>query len=200
MSGSRLRGILLGATAVLAGLVLMAWSQPWFTLTLVPGSGDGEPLVVRGDSAAGGLAPLALTTLALVAALALAGPVFRIVLGVLEALVGACIAAVAVVSLSDPVAASASAITEATGVSGHDSVAALVDEVTVSFWPVVAVVLGAAVVLVGSFVAVTASRWPVSGRKYNRTRIVPVDESNPGDPVAEWDALSDGDDPTAPSR
>jgi len=200
MSGSRLRAVLLGATALLAALVLLAWSQPWFSLTLAPGTGDGAALVVRGDAAASGLVPLALTTLALVAALALAGPVFRVVLGVLEALVGACIVAVTVVSLSDPIAASASAVTELTGVSGHDSVVDLVDEVAVTPWPVVAIVLGAAVVLVGGFVVATASRWPVSGRKYNRTRAEPVDEAAPADPIAEWDALSDGDDPTAPSR
>jgi len=200
MSGSRLRTVLLGATAVLAALVLLAWSQPWFTITLVPGSGDGGALVVRADTAASGLVPLALTTLALVAALALAGPVFRIVLGVLEALVGACIVAVALVSLSDPIAASAAAVTELTGVSGHDSVVALVDGVEVTPWPVVAIALGAAIVLVGAFVAVTATRWPVSGRKYNRTRAVPADDTAPADPIAEWDALSDGDDPTAPSR
>ena len=199
MSGSRLRMVLLGATAVLAGLILLAWSQPWLTLTLAPGNGEDETLVVGGDVAAGGLAPLALTALALIAALAIAGPVFRIVLGVLEALVGACVVAVALVSLADPVAASASAVTASTGITGHDSVAALVESVAVSAWPVVALVLGAALTLVGAFVAVTAPRWPVSGRKYSRTRTAPVDGSDP-DPIAEWDALSDGDDPTAPSR
>jgi len=199
MSGSRLRMVLLGATAVLAGLILLAWSQPWFTLTLAPGNGEDETLVVGGDVAASGLAPLALTALALIAALAIAGPVFRIVLGVLEALVGACVVAVALVSLADPVAASASAVTASTGITGHDSVAALVESVAVSAWPVVALVLGAALTLVGAFVAVTAPRWPVSGRKYSRTRTAPVDGSDP-DPIAEWDALSDGDDPTAPSR
>jgi len=200
MSGSRLRSVLLGATALLGGLVLLAWSQPWFTLTLVAGSGDGDAIVAGGDVAASGLVPLALTTLALVAALALAGPVFRVVLGVLESLIGACIVAVALVALSDPIAASASAVTESTGVTGHESVAALVAEVAVTAWPAVAAVLGAVVVLVGAFVTVTARRWPVSGRKYSRTRIEPEATDAPSDPIAEWDALSDGDDPTTPSR
>lgn len=200
MSGSRLRMVLLGATAVLAGLILLAWSQPWFTLTLTPGSGEDDILVVGGDVAASGLAPLALTAFALIAALAIAGPVFRVVLGVLEALVGACVVAVVLVSLADPVAASASAVTASTGIAGRDSVAALVESVAVSAWPVVALVLGAALTLVGAFVAVTAPRWPVSGRKYSRTRTVRVDGDAPADPIAEWDALSDGDDPTAPSR
>ncbi|QNO36366.1 Trp biosynthesis-associated membrane protein [Protaetiibacter sp. SSC-01] len=199
MSPSRLRGALLGGTALLAGLVFLAWSQPWFTLTLVASSGDPAPLEVRGDVAASALAPLALTVLAIVAALALAGPVLRTVFGVLEALVGASVVAVTIVSLGDPVQASASAVTDVTGVAGSDSVAGLVSGVAVSVWPGTAIVFGILIAITGAFVAVTARRWPVSGRKYSRTRIEPA-ESAASDPVAEWDALSEGDDPTAPSR
>ncbi|AYF99087.1 Trp biosynthesis-associated membrane protein [Protaetiibacter intestinalis] len=196
MSGSRLRGMLLAASAVLAGLVLLAWSQPWFTFTFTAASGDPAPLQVGGDVAASGLAPLALTVLAVVAALALAGPVFRAVFGVLEALVGAAIVAVCAVTLGDPVASSASAITEVTGESGHEAVAALVASTSTTAWPTVAIVLGVLVALVGALVVVTGRRWPVAGRRYSRTRT----EAVASDPIAEWDALSDGDDPTAPSR
>ena len=115
MTASRLRALLLVATALLAALVLVAWSQPWFVLELSATSGDPAPLEVRGDVAAAALVPLALTVLAIVAALALAGPMFRIVFGALEALVGACIVAVTAAALAGPVAASASAVTEATG-------------------------------------------------------------------------------------
>jgi uncharacterized membrane protein (TIGR02234 family) len=204
MTASRLRALLLVATALLAALVLVAWSQPWFVLELSATSGDPAPLEVRGDVAAAALVPLALTVLAIVAALALAGPVFRMVFGALEALVGACIVAVTAVALAGPVAASASAVTEATGVAGDDSVAELVTDVAVSAWPAVAIVLGALVVAVGVLVAATAPRWPVSGRRYSRTRTEAVDtasrETGAPDPVAEWDALSEGEDPTAPSR
>ncbi|QEO10105.1 Trp biosynthesis-associated membrane protein [Protaetiibacter larvae] len=199
MTGARLRGLLLGITAVLAGLVLLAWSQPWFTLTLTPGSGEGAPLVVRGDVAAGALAPLALTTLALVAALAISGRVFRVILGVLEAFVGVSVVIVAAVALGDPAGASASAVTSATAVTGHDSVRALIESVDSSAWPVVAVVLGAILAVTGALCAVTGPRWPVSGRRYSRTRTAPVEGAEP-DPIAEWDALSEGDDPTGTAR
>jgi uncharacterized membrane protein (TIGR02234 family) len=200
VTASRLRGLLLGATALLAALVFLAWSQPWFTLELVASSGDPAPLLVRGDVAASALTPLALAVLAVVAALALAGPGFRMVFGVLEALLGGCVIAATLVSLGDPAAASASAITDVTGISGADSVAELVAQVEVSPWPAVAIVAGALIVVVGLLVAVPASRWPVSGRKYSRTRTEAADDASTGDPVIEWDALSDGDDPTAPSR
>lgn len=202
MTPNRLRNALLGATALLAALVFLAWSQRWFTLALVATSGDPAPLDVGGDVAASALAPLALTVLAIVAALALAGPVLRTVFGALEVLVGACIVAVTAVTLGDPVQASASAITDVTGVAGADSVAGLVAEVAASPWPTVAIVLGVLIALVGVLVAVTARRWPVSGRKYTRTRTETADGADraASDAVAEWDALSDGDDPTAASR
>lgn len=200
MTGSRIRGMLLGATAALAALLLLAWSQSWYELQLVENSGaDVSVLMVGGDVAASGLVPLALTTLALVAALAIAGPVFRRILGVLQALVGASIVAVVLVTTADPIASSATAITDATGISGRDSVAELVASVAGSAWPVVAVVLGVLVIATGLLVVLTAGRWPVSGRKYTRTRLVAADDSSQ-DAVAEWDALSDGDDPTAADR
>lgn len=199
MTPARLRGTLLGATALLSALVFLAWSQPWFTVTLTATSGDPEPLEVRGDVAAQALVPLALTVLAIVAALALAGPVFRVVFGVLEALIGGCIVAASVVALGDPVVASSRAITDHTGITGADSVAALVESVAVSGWPTVTIVLGALVALIGVLVSVTASRWPTSGRRYSRTRTASAEGAAP-DAVAEWDALSDGDDPTAAAR
>jgi len=213
MTPTRLRGLLLTGTALLAALVFLAWSQPWFTLELTATSGDPTPLEVRGDVAAAALAPLALAVLAIVAALALAGAVFRVVFGVLEALLGVCVIAATVVSLGDPAAASAHAVTEATGISGADSVAELISSVAVSPWPTVAIVMGALVVVVGGVVALTAPRWPVSGRRYTRSRTEPAGSADTAsesgsaasgaaesDPVAEWDALSEGDDPTAGSR
>ncbi len=194
MTPARLRMVLLGATALLAGLVLLAWSQPWFTLSLT--SGGATTLEVRGDVAAGGLAPLALAVLAVIAALALAGPVFRAVFGVLEALLGGSIVAVALVAVGDPVAASASAVTDATGIAGAASVTELVEAVAVSAWPAAAIALGVAVGVVGVVVAATARRWPTSGRRYGGIRTRP-DQGTVPDPVAEWDALSDGDDPTS---
>ncbi len=200
MTPSRLRGLLLGATAAIAALVFLAWSQPWYTLTLVDGAQSDEPvLTVGGDVAAAGLAPLALTTLAVVAALAIAGPVFRRILGVLEALVGVAVIGLALVTIGDPVDASAPAVTDVTGITGSESVHALVSATEGTLWPWTAVVFGVLLTVVGVIVVVTAGRWPATGRKYTRTRLESADGTTT-DAVAEWDALSDGDDPTAPAR
>ena len=190
MSAARRKLLSLAGIALLAALTFLAWSQPWFHLTV-----RGEPLTVGGDSAAGALPPLALASLALVLALAIAGPFFRVVLGVLEALIGIAVVVTAGFALGNPAAASEAAITKATGISGTKSTSALITQQATSGWPVLAVVVGALVILTGLAVAVTARTWPASGRKYTRTRLVTPEGAEP-DPVQEWDALSEGEDPT----
>jgi len=189
MTGSRLKLLSLALVGVLAALVLLAWSQPWFTVTL-----PDETITVGGDVAGAALPPLALASLALVLALAIAGPGFRIILGILEALLGLVVALVSGIALGDPVAASAPAITKATGISGADSLAALVEGVTTTAWPVVALIGGIMMGLLGIAITVTGGRWPQSGRKYSRSRLESADGSSP---IDEWDALSEGDDPTS---
>ena len=90
-----------------------------------------------GAVAGGALLPLALASLALVAALALAGPFFRVVLGVLDALLGVCVVAVVVWALSDPVRASLPVLVDATGVTGDEQ--AFLDEIASTVTTAVAV-------------------------------------------------------------
>lgn len=59
-------------------------------------------------------------------------------------------------------------------------------------WPVVAVVAAALTILTAPLVAIAARHWPVAAARYSRTR-----PAGRGDAVADWDALSDGKDPTA---
>lgn len=188
--GARLKTYSLVAVVVLAGLVFTAWSQTWFTLTV-----QQKPFVVAGSVAGSALAPIALASLALVAALAIAGRFFRVALGVLLALLGVCVIVVSAFAIVNPVVAASAAITKSTGVAGPQSVAKLVSATSMTAWPVVAIVLGVLVTLLGLAIVPTARAWPESGRKYTRTRIVAADAEGL-DPVQEWDALSSGDDPT----
>ena len=190
MSGSRLKLISLAGIAVLAVLLFAAWSQTWFTLTL-----QGKPFPVSGQVAGGALSALALASLALIAALAIAGRFFRAVLGVLLALLGVCVIAVSAFAIGNPVVAAISAITKATGVAGTQSVTKLVTATSLTAWPVVAIVLGVLLTLLGLAIAPTARSWPDSGRKYSRSRLAAPDGETQ-DPVQEWDALSEGEDPT----
>ena len=194
MTGGRLKLISLVGIAVLAALVFADWSQTWFTLTV-----QDKPFPVSGQVAGGALSALALAALALIAALAIAGRFFRAVLAVLLALLGVCVIAVSAFAIGNPVVAATSAITKATGVAGARSVERLVTATSLTAWPVVAIVLGVLMTLLGLAIAPTARSWPDSGRKYSRSRLTAPD-ADAQDPVSEWDALSEGDDPTRKPR
>lgn len=189
MTPGRLRLISMAAIVLAAAIVALSWSQPWYTLRL-----SGAEYPVGGDVAGGALGPLALASLCVVLALGLAGPVFRIILAVLDALLGVCVVVVAAWSLSDPVRASLPALQQATGLTADEQ--AFVQQIgstVATAWPYVGLAGGILMILVALGVAVTSRAWPVSGRKYTRTRAVTPE----GDPIQDWDALSEGDDPTA---
>jgi hypothetical protein len=191
MTPQRLRLSLLLSSAALSALTLLAWTQQWFVVVLV----DGQRLPVDGQIAAAGLSALALAGLALVGALTIAGPVFRVVLGSVQLFLGATVLYSAVLVVIDPVAASAATISEATGIAGSESVAAVVASVEQSAWPWVTLIIGALIVIAGIGILATRRRWPVSSRKYQAVGLEPTDGERSS--VDDWDALSDGGDPTS---
>ena len=194
-TGRRVKYTLILASLLLAALVLLAWTQTWLTVELVAGAPTAS-VPVDGNVAAPALAALALAGLALTAALSIAGLLFRVVLGILDALLGACIAFSAVLVLTGPVAASEPAVTAATGVAGSESIAEVVSATSLTLWPVLTFVAGVLLVLVGLGVALTARRWPSSSRKYSAVRLEPANRDEMPDAVDSWDELSRGDDPT----
>lgn len=192
MTSRQVRMLALGLPVVTAALTLLSWSQTWVALTL----NDGKSLVAAGATVAPALPPLALASLALVAALALAGLVFRMILGVLLALIGSAVVASSALVYSDPIAAAAAGVTATTGVDGLESVRLLVAEASVTVWPAIAVAVGVGVIVVGVWIAITARRWPERTRRYDRVRFELADDLS-ANHQDDWDALSDGDDPTA---
>ena len=189
----RTRLLALVLPIAVAAVALLAWTQPWVALELT----DGRTIVAAGDAAAPAVPPFALAGLALVGALTLAGLVFRIVLGLLQSLLGVGLIASGMLVFTDPVAASLAPLTAATGVDGLASVRALVESSAVSAWPAVAIAAGVAGILIGVAIALTASRWPQRTRRYDAVRFASVARDSRTDRLDAWDALSDGDDPTA---
>lgn len=185
----RLKPAILLATAALGALSMLAWTQTWYTVIV-----GGEPITVGGDVAAPALAALALSGLALAGAAAIASIVFRFILGALQVLIGATIAFEAFLAINDPVAAVSAAITAATGVSG-DGVGALAESITGTAWPWATLFLGLLSIAAGFAILLTARLWPTATRKYQATRF--EDSGANGSPVGDWDALSEGDDPTS---
>ncbi|WP_227497379.1 Trp biosynthesis-associated membrane protein [Planctomonas psychrotolerans] len=199
--GRRLKSLAILAGLALGALVLLAWSQQWFTLTLV---GDVPTEIgVPGAVAAPALSALALASLALAAALSIAGIVFRVILGALQILLGACVALSAVLAIADPISAGARTVTDTTGVDGQASIAALVTASAATAWPGVTLALGVLLALQGVGILATARRWPAGSRRYaaasteSPLRFAPVDDdSAPRDRFTDWDTLSEGQDPT----
>lgn len=188
----RLRLYTILAIGVVAGLTLLTTTQTWWTLHLATRS-----LPIAGTVAGPALAALALCGLVLTAALALAGPVFRLVLGLLQLLLSFTTVLTTIVSLARPDQPSESAVQSATGVAGSTSVDALIKSVALTPWGFVAVALGVVGLLLGGLLLATFRLWPAPSRKYQAVRFQPAD--GPRDPVVDWDALSDGTDPTADS-
>jgi hypothetical protein len=194
-SPRRLKNVILIVGILLSGLVLLTWTGQWFSLTLDGKASSTTALSVTGNTAAPALVALALAGLALVGALAIAGPVIRTILGVVEVLLGFTVGFSAITALTGPTRASETLITGATGVSGSASLAALVTGVSVSAWPWIAMVASVLVMALGVIVVVTGRRWPGSSRKY---QAVQLESAEPGvNPVADWDSLSGGGDPTS---
>ena len=190
MTGRRIKLYLLLGGIVVSGLVFLGWTQEWFSVVIT----EGPTLSVAGDVAAPALSTLALTTLVLVAALSIAGPFFRVVLGVLQTLLGATVVLSGVIALVDPVKASGASISDATGIAGNDPIHALVASVAVSAWPWVSTIAGALLAVIGVAVIATGRRWPGSSRKYSAVKLEPAAERSA---VDDWDSLSDGSDPTS---
>jgi len=197
----RIKPILILAVIAASGLALLAWTQVWATVRLAADGTSQQVLDVTGSIAAPGLTALALAGLALAGALTIAGVVIRIVLGILEMLLGVSVILSAALALADPVGASAAAVTAATGIAGTDSTRAAVESAALTFWPVLALVAGILMVIVGLIVCVSARRWPGPTTRYETTRFAPVTDAatgqtRPRDAVDDWDGLTRGDDPT----
>lgn len=178
----RLKSMTILAVIVWSGLVFLAWSQPWFTLHAQGRAGDTVNVAVQGAVAAPALSALALAGLALSAALAIAGRIIRVVLGVLELALGISITVSAVSALADPVQAGQSAITTATGVAGTSSIGQIASAAGTELWPYLAVASGVLMALTGILIVLSMRRWPESGRRYQPVTFAAADGRTSGNP------------------
>lgn len=206
------RARMLGVLAIILGgaVAIIGSTQPWLEVTLR--SGATEALAVPGASALPLLAPLSLAALALGLALTVVGRVLRYVFGVIATAIGVVLLiGSARIAIERPLDAVASVVTKATGLSGADAIADLVDSVTATAWPVAVALAGLVIALGGLWTLATAHHWRSGGRRFERdgahasTSAPAGAASRRGEaPVASrdraidsWDDLSHGDDPTA---
>lgn len=193
----RSKAILVSVIALAGVLALAAATQTWIEIELVEGAAAETSLSVTGQRLNPSLSPVAIAVLASALVLTIAGPVLRRAIGALVALCGGGIAFLGIAVLSDPHLEPSSAVAEATGIVGGAQYE-LVSSVATTTWPSAAIACGAAAAVAGVLVLLFGGSWRAAGRRYDtRTdRGARAAGDGPPDRISEWDALSDGDDPT----
>lgn len=201
--------------AVLALAVFGSTTQTWLTVHLDPqqlgqGTAVRDGLQVQGSKAATTVTALALVALAGGLAASIAGKVARWVITGIIVLAAAGIIAAAATVLGDPLAAAQGSIAAATGVSGSTA------DVSVTAFPVLAVVAGSLLAVGGLLVVPAGKHWKTRTKydtaaqgtthqgsagqgstEQGTTRPgSPGAPAGPVDEIDSWDRLSRGDDPT----
>jgi uncharacterized membrane protein (TIGR02234 family) len=198
----RSRPIVVVAGLLVAGVIMLSWTQTWFTVDLHAGAAVTSTVDADGAAVVPQYTALAIASLALFLAMTIAGRVLRVVLACVEILLGVGVVVSGVTALGDPIAAAKGAVGEVAGVSDLAAVRRVVSGVDVSLWPAVGIVGGVLAVLLGIVVIVVQRAWPGPSRKYGAATAgaaadarakAPVER----DAVVDWDDLSAGVDPTA---
>jgi hypothetical protein len=149
-----------------AGLVMLSWTQTWFTVHLDHSAAVVESVAADGATVVPQYTAVAIASLALFLAMTIAGRVVRVVLAVVQVLLGVAVVVTGISALSDPVAAARSAVGSVAGVSDIGAVRQVVTSVDVTIWPAVGIVGGVLAALLGVAVLVVQRSWPGPSRKY----------------------------------
>ncbi|WP_426183183.1 Trp biosynthesis-associated membrane protein [Microbacterium sp. TWP3-1-2b2] len=180
---------------LLAGAVgIISSTQTWLSVVRADA---GEPILVPGADALALLAPLSLAVLALGAALALVGRTLRYVFATLALLAGALLTWwTAEIVFTAPVSAVAATVTETTGLAGGTAVTDVIESITPTFWPVLALIGWVLLIAASAFTILTANRWKSGGRRFRTDSTAHDEAEGPVDAIDSWDDLSRGTDPT----
>lgn len=185
-------------TALASGSAILAVAAPtWFSVPVTTLLHGESMVAVSGTGAVPALTGIALVLLAAGGALGIVGQAGRRVVGVLVLLAGVVAVWLVTDVLRAPDAALRRTVAEQTGVG------AVPDAVVTSPWPIGALVVTVLVLALGASLMSGKGPWPAPGARVRRSSDRPggIESSAPADdPTSVWDALSDGDDPTAPGR
>lgn len=187
----RAKPLSLAGIALAGGLALLAGSQTWISFML---DGTHSVETVTGHDVNAALSPVSIAIVAAALALTIAGPIFRRVLCGLVALLGAGLVALTSTALLSPAGAISGRVTELTGITGGDGGSAVIWS-SLSGWAWACAAAGLIAAVLGIAVIVTGGRWGAAGRKYDSAKQAPA--AGAPDRISDWDALSEGGDPTS---
>ena len=177
--------LLLAAAALVAVDTRPAWVTAHGRTAL-----EDVTVQVSGAQVAPQAGAATLVLLACAGAVALVGRAGRVVVALVTAGAGALVVAAAAGVLADPAGAARGPVADVTGVGR-------VPDVASTAWPVVALVLGAAVVLLAVALVRAPGAWDQRSRRHDApAAALGAGEAPRDDARDDWDALSRGDDPT----
>jgi uncharacterized membrane protein (TIGR02234 family) len=177
---------LLLAAAALAGLVAL---PTWVRGTGASALEGAVTVQVAGAAAAPQVGGAALVLAAAAGALGLVARAGRVLVAVVAAGAGLLVAGAGVAVLRDPAGAVTGALADATGVPTAASTA-------LTPWPAVALVLGAATVLLAAALLRAPGDWTRRSSRHEVPAARPARDGHEPDERDDWDALSRGDDPS----
>ena len=192
------KALLIGLVGLAGTFALLASVQVWVRIEFIPGVATVESLSVQGQKVSPALTLIALAALASALVLTIAGTTFRRVLGGLLAVLGGGLAAIGITVARTPIDGARGQIEVVTGISG-DALYGLVEVGHATPWPGVTSVIGLVIAVIGVFVIAVSGRWKAGGRKYESGPPVTkraARRDDESDRISDWEALSDGDDPT----
>lgn len=211
---------LVAAIALCGAVALVSATQVWVQISLSERAAAFAWLSLTGGQLSPVVLPVAFAVLAVALVLTLAGKVLRWVLAVTVFGLGLALAGIGSLATCDPRAGSASHLEEATGFAGEAGQMAVVQTV-VTPWPVVTLGVGAALAGLGVLVMVYGGRWRAAGRRFAAAppavasavaeagTVPPTQQFLAGDGsqhetdtqepdrIADWDAMTEGKDPSA---
>jgi len=174
------------SAGVAALALLVALSAPWFTFQ-VP---TGMSFTLTGLEASAVSSTLLGAAAAAYGASLLIRGLARRILGVLQTLLGAGAVSSWFELLEAPAVSVQATITSLTGLSGSGALEGVT--VTGPSWFFTLGVLGAVAVALSGLFGVVSPEAPARSSRYERNQA----GSDAGDPIATWDDLSEGHDPT----
>jgi len=200
------RNTIFGLVAAMIVAMLSA-SQVWIVVSLKPQIAIVDQVHVSGSQAAPIVFAVSVAALAMTLVIAISSQVLRLVLLSVSALLGAGIVLFTVRAITDVVASSQSELSAVLGLAGKETLLSQIDEISVSAFPWVTM-LGGIVFSIVALLALSPSKtWKGSGRRYSRSESEPMaaslgssessGEVTSDDRISEWDALTDGDDPSS---
>ena len=190
MTGPRLgRGATASAVVALAALTGVVSTPVWVRAVGVGVLAGTAQVEVRGAVAAPAVPAAALVLAAAGVAVLLAGRVGRWLVVAAVAASGLMVAWSVAALLADPVPVARAAAADATGVDR------VVGDVVVTAWPWVAAALSLVVLAMAVTLVRVARRWPEPTRRHEARGHPTAAPASP-DALADWVALTRGDDPT----